>query len=42
MSGCHDLAMLRLSISDIAIITIRDFGYCCIIHGISKIEAIHL
>ena len=34
--------MLCLSCSDIAIITVKGVGYCCIIHDISKSEAIHL
>ena len=34
--------MLCLNISDIAIITIKHVDYCCIIHYISKFEAIHL
>ena len=31
-----------LNISDIAIITVKSVDYCCIIHVISKSEAIHL
>ena len=34
--------MLCLNISNISIITVKDVGYCCIIYGISKSEAIHL
>ena len=34
--------MLCLSISDIAIITIKNIDYCDIIHNISKFEAINL
>ena len=34
--------MLCLNISNIAIITVKDVGYSCIIYGISKSEAIHL
>ena len=41
-NGCNDLTMLYLSISDIAIITVKGVDYCCIIHGISKFERIHL
>ena len=41
-SGCHTLTIFCLNISNIAIITINNVGYCCIIYGISKSEAIHL
>ena len=34
--------MLCLSLSDIAIITVKAVDCCCIIHDISKSEAIHL
>ena len=34
--GCHDLTMLTGNISDIAIITVNNFDYRCIIHSISK------
>ena len=34
--------MLCLNISNIAIITVKDVGYRCIIYGICKSEAIHL
>ena len=34
--------MLHLNISDIAIITVKGVDYHCVIHGISKSEAIHL
>ena len=40
--GCHDLTILCLNISDIAIITIENTDYPCIIHNISKSEAINL
>ena len=42
VNSCHDLTMLSVNISDIAIITIKDVDYCCIIHNISKSEAINL
>ena len=38
-NGCHDLTMLCLNISDIAIITVKGVDYCCIIHDISSSEA---
>ena len=41
-NGCHDLIMLCLTISDITIITIKNVDYRCIIHNISKSEAINL
>ena len=34
--------MLCLNISDITIITVKSVNYCCIMHDISKSEAIHL
>ena len=39
--GCHDLTILSVSISDIAIITVKNVGYFCIIHNISQFEAIN-
>ena len=41
-NGCHDLTMLSVKISGIAIITIKNVDYRCIIHKISKSEAINL
>ena len=41
-NGCHVLTMLSVNISDIAIITIKNVDYCCIVHNISKSEAINL
>ena len=41
-NSCHNLTMLCLSISDITIITVKNVDYCCIIHNISKSEAINL
>ena len=41
-NGCHDLTILRLNISDIAIITVENLDYCCIIHTVSKSEAISI
>ena len=40
-NGCHDLLLQCFSISDITIITVNGADYCCIIHGISKSEAIN-
>ena len=41
-NGCHDLAMLSVYISDMAIITVKNVDYWCIIHNISKFEEINL
>ena len=41
-NGCHDLSILCLNISDIATITVKNVDYRCIIHNISKSEAINL
>ena len=40
--GCHDLTMLFLNLSDIVIVTVKVIDYRCIIHDISKPDAIHL
>ena len=39
---CHDLLMICMNLSDIAILIMKGSGYCCIISGISKSEAINL
>ena len=41
-NGCHDSMMLCLNRSDIAIITVKDVDYRCIVHPIRKYEATHL
>ena len=41
-NGFHDLKILCLNLSDIAIITVKDFDYYWIIYNISKSEAIDL
>ena len=41
-NGCHDLTMLCLNISDVAIITVKGNDNGCIILNISKSEAIRL
>ena len=41
-TGCYDLTRLSVNISDITIITVKMFDYCCIIHSISKSEVINL
>ena len=40
-NGCHDLTILSVNISDIAIITVKNIDCCCIIHNISKSKAIN-
>ena len=39
---CHDLLSMSISLSDIAILSIKGFDYCCITSLISKNEAINL
>ena len=39
---CHDLLMMSVSLSDIAILNINGSDYCCIISLISKNEAINV
>ena len=39
---CHDLLMISMNLSDIAILNIKSADYCCIVGGISKSEAINL
>ena len=41
-NGCHDLTILCLNIRNIAIVTVKNLDYQCIIHNISKSEAINL
>ena len=41
-SRCHDLLMISMNLSDIAILNIKSADYCCIISGITKNEAISL
>ena len=40
--GCHDLSMLCLNICNIAIITVKNVDYHCIMYNISKSEGINL
>ena len=39
---CHNLLMMSMNLSDIAIFNIKSIDYCCFISGISKSEAINL
>ena len=41
-NGCHNLTMLSVNISDIAIIAVKNVDYHCIIYNISKSEVINL
>ena len=41
-NGCHDLLMISMNLSDIAILNIKGADYHCIISEISKCEAIDL
>ena len=41
-NGCHDLRILSDNITNITIITVKNVDYCCIIHNVSKSEAINL
>ena len=38
-TGCHEVIISSVNISDIAIVTVKDAGYCCIIYNIWKSEA---
>ena len=40
--SCHDLLMMSMDLSDIAILNIKGSDYGCIITGIRKREAIKL
>ena len=39
---CHDLLIMSVNLSNIAILNIKSSDYCCIISLISKNEAINL
>ena len=41
-NGCHDLLMLSMNLSDIAILNIIGSNYHCIINSITKSETINL
>ena len=41
-NGCNDLSMFCLNISDIAIITVKNVDFRCIMYNNSKFEAINL
>ena len=39
-NGCHDVSILWLDVSGITIITVKNFDFSCLIHNISKSEAV--
>ena len=39
---CHELLIMFMNLSDIAILNVKNADYCCIISEISKKEAINL
>ena len=41
-NGCHDVSLMFINRSNVAILSIRGVDYCFIIDGISKSEAVHL
>ena len=41
-NSCQNLTMLSANKSDVAIISIKNIYYCCIIYNISKSEVINL
>ena len=41
-NGCHDVLMMSMNLSDIAILNINSADCCCIITRISKSEAVNL
>ena len=41
-SGCHDLLMMSMNLSNFVILNIHSVDYRCIINGISKNEAINV
>ena len=41
-NACHDLVMMPMNLSDIAILNIKGSNYCCIISRIRKNETISL
>ena len=41
-NGCHDVLMMSMNLSDIAILNINHADYRCIITGISKCQTINL
>ena len=40
-SGCHDLTIFCLHVNDIALVLVKNFDYCCIIHGTFIHDYVH-
>ena len=41
-NGCHDLTTLSVNIRDIAIFTVKNVDYSCIVHNLNKSETTNL
>ena len=41
-NGCHNVFMMSMHLSDIAILSIKGADFCCIVNRIRKSEAINL
>ena len=41
-NGCHDVLIMSMKLSDIAILYINSANYCCIVTGVNKSEATNL
>ena len=41
-NGCHDVLMMSLTLSNIAILNIKGDSYCCIVSRTSKNKAVNL
>ena len=41
-NSCHDLTLLSVNVSDVALVTVINVDYRCIIQNISKFEATKL
>ena len=41
-NGCHDVLIMYINLSNIAILSIEVADYCCVINGISKIDAVNV
>ena len=41
-NGCHDLMLLCLNLSNIAIITVKEVDYCCITYDTGKYDSSHI
>ena len=41
-NGCHDVLMMSMTLSNIAILNIKGDNYCCIVSRTSKNKAVNL